>query len=120
MASAFITGITGQDGAYLSQLLLNKGYEVHGLLRRSASADVIGERLLTGRRIDAALEDAELLDEPLAPIAILLGFARHQDALAGPDHLEVVDRLAHLLPAVVQEAVAAEPGVVAPVSTSNE
>jgi GDPmannose 4,6-dehydratase len=45
MARALITGITGQDGAYLSQLLLGKGYEVFGLLRRSASADVIDERL---------------------------------------------------------------------------
>src|SRR4051812_29122748 len=42
---ALITGITGQDGAYLSKFLLDKGYEVFGLLRRSASADVIGERL---------------------------------------------------------------------------
>jgi GDPmannose 4,6-dehydratase len=42
---ALITGVTGQDGAYLSELLLAKGYQVFGLLRRSASADVIGERL---------------------------------------------------------------------------
>lgn len=34
---AFVTGITGQDGAYLTELLLSKGYEVHGLLRRSSS-----------------------------------------------------------------------------------
>ncbi len=40
-----ITGVTGQDGAYLSHLLLGKGYEVFGLVRRSASADVIDERL---------------------------------------------------------------------------
>ena len=33
---AFITGITGQDGAYLAKLLLEKGYEVHGGLRRNA------------------------------------------------------------------------------------
>jgi len=37
MKKAFITGITGQDGSYLAELLLDKGYEVHGLLRRSSS-----------------------------------------------------------------------------------
>ncbi len=36
---AFITGITGQDGAYLARLLLKKGYQVHGLKRRSSSAN---------------------------------------------------------------------------------
>lgn len=45
MPTALITGITGQDGAYLSQLLLKKGYNVFGLLRRSANADVIKSRL---------------------------------------------------------------------------
>jgi GDPmannose 4,6-dehydratase len=34
--TAFITGVTGQDGAYLAELLLDKGYEVHGLMRRSS------------------------------------------------------------------------------------
>ena len=34
---AFITGITGQDGSYLAELLLDKGYDVHGLIRRSSS-----------------------------------------------------------------------------------
>jgi len=34
---AFITGVTGQDGSYLAELLLEKGYEVHGLIRRSSS-----------------------------------------------------------------------------------
>ena len=33
---ALITGVTGQDGAYLSELLLSKGYEVHGVKRRSS------------------------------------------------------------------------------------
>lgn len=37
MNSALITGITGQDGSYLAELLLDKGYEVHGLIRRSSS-----------------------------------------------------------------------------------
>src|ERR1700682_3570847 len=34
---AFVTGITGQDGSYLAELLLDKGYEVHGVIRRSSS-----------------------------------------------------------------------------------
>ncbi|MDY0307449.1 MAG: GDP-mannose 4,6-dehydratase, partial [Desulfovibrionaceae bacterium] len=34
---AIITGVTGQDGAYLAEFLLGKGYEVHGLKRRSSS-----------------------------------------------------------------------------------
>ena len=42
---ALITGITGQDGSYLAEFLLNKGYEVHGLIRRSSS-------LSTRNRID--------------------------------------------------------------------
>ena len=37
MKKAFLTGITGQDGSYLAELLLNKGYEVHGLIRRSST-----------------------------------------------------------------------------------
>ncbi len=45
MKKAFVTGITGQDGAYLADLLLGKGYEVHGLVRRSSTADVNDHRL---------------------------------------------------------------------------
>ena len=37
MKKALITGITGQDGSYLADLLLEKGYEVHGIVRRSSS-----------------------------------------------------------------------------------
>ena len=37
MKRALITGITGQDGSYLAELLLDKGYEVHGTIRRSSS-----------------------------------------------------------------------------------
>jgi GDPmannose 4,6-dehydratase len=43
--TALITGITGQDGAYLAQLLLGRGYRVHGLARRSSSSDVNLSRL---------------------------------------------------------------------------
>ncbi|MFM7329556.1 MAG: GDP-mannose 4,6-dehydratase, partial [Bacteroidota bacterium] len=49
MKKAFITGITGQDGAYLAELLLKKGYEVHGLKRRSS--------LFNTARIDHLYQD---------------------------------------------------------------
>ena len=38
---AFITGITGQDGAYLTEFLIKKGYLVHGVKRRSSSLNTI-------------------------------------------------------------------------------
>ncbi len=49
MKTALITGVTGQDGAYLSELLLSKGYEVHGIKRRSS--------LFNTQRIDHIYED---------------------------------------------------------------
>jgi GDPmannose 4,6-dehydratase len=65
MPVALITGITGQDGAYLAQLLLDQGYAVHGLLRRSASADVIGERL----RWLGLLDRVNLIDGDLSDLS---------------------------------------------------
>lgn len=38
---ALITGVTGQDGSYLAELLLNKGYEVHGLIRRASTFNTV-------------------------------------------------------------------------------
>ena len=54
MKRALITGTTGQDGSYLSEFLLSKGYEVHGIIRRSSSFN-------TGR-IDHLITDASLQD----------------------------------------------------------
>jgi GDPmannose 4,6-dehydratase len=63
MARALLTGITGQDGAYLAQFLLSKGYEVYGLVRRSASAELMGERLRwLGIHQQVHLIDANLTD----------------------------------------------------------
>ena len=42
MKRALITGITGQDGSYLAELLLERGYEVHGLIRRTCSVKCVG------------------------------------------------------------------------------
>ncbi len=57
MKKALITGITGQDGAYLAEFLLNKGYEVHGIKRRSSS--------LNTARIDHLYQDSHIEDRRL-------------------------------------------------------
>ena len=63
MPTCLITGVTGQDGAYLSHLMLQKGYRVIGMRRRSASSDVVGERLdWLGIRDQIELVDANLVD----------------------------------------------------------
>lgn len=48
MKKALVTGITGQDGSYLAEMLLEKGYEVHGLVRRSSSSNMSRIKHLCG------------------------------------------------------------------------
>jgi GDPmannose 4,6-dehydratase len=57
MKTALITGVTGQDGAYLSEFLLKKGYLVHGLKRRSS--------LLNTDRIDHLYQDPHVENQKL-------------------------------------------------------
>jgi len=57
---ALITGITGQDGSYLAELLLDKGYEVHGMVRRSSTENFERIQHLTDR---IRLVQADLLDQ---------------------------------------------------------
>ena len=52
MKKALITGITGQDGSYLAEFLLKKGYEVHGIVRRAS--------LINTHRIDHIYEKLKL------------------------------------------------------------
>ena len=54
---ALITGITGQDGSYLAELLLDKGYEVHGLVRRSSTFGT--------QRIEHLYRDIHEVERPL-------------------------------------------------------
>ena len=58
MKKALITGINGQDGSFLAELLLEKGYEVHGIIRRSSSFN-------TGRiehlYIESLIQDLHLI-----------------------------------------------------------
>ena len=55
--TALITGVTGQDGAYLAELLLSKGYTVHGIKRRSS--------LFNTDRIDHLYQDPHVADQRL-------------------------------------------------------
>jgi len=57
MKKALITGITGQDGSYLTELLLSKGYEVHGIIRRASSFNT--------KRIDHLFEDPKIGNKTL-------------------------------------------------------
>ena len=65
---ALLTGITGQDGAYLAQLLLGEGYEVYGVIRRSSHRGVEDHRL----RWLGVANDVQLLDGDLADLSSLL------------------------------------------------
>ncbi|GAA0967947.1 GDP-mannose 4,6-dehydratase [Nocardioides aquaticus] len=78
MKRAFITGITGQDGSYLAELLLLKGYEVHGLVRRASSFN-------TGR-IDHVYQDARDPDARL--------FLHHGDMTDGVRLLTLLGAIA--------------------------
>lgn len=76
---AIITGITGQDGAYLGQLLLEKGYDVYGLARRSSTAENSFFRLeWLGIENDLKILDGDLLD--------LASIIRHVKAIR-PDEI---------------------------------
>jgi GDPmannose 4,6-dehydratase len=71
LPTAFVTGVTGQDGAYLSELLLEKGYEVYGLVRRTSNADVALAKLRwLGVHDRIRLVDGDISD--LASLARLL------------------------------------------------
>ena len=60
MKRALITGITGQDGSYLAEFLLERGYDVHGVIRRSSTVSTARLHHLEGR---VTLHHADLLDQ---------------------------------------------------------
>jgi GDPmannose 4,6-dehydratase len=77
---ALVTGITGQDGSYLAELLLGKGYEVHGLIRRSSSFNTA--------RIDDLYQDPHQSDRSL-----ILHYGDLHDASSLNRILRIVDPL---------------------------
>ena len=92
MKKALITGVTGQDGAYLARLLIDRGYEVHGLVRRSSAPNIhrltriVGEEL-TNERLK--LHYGDLTDSP--SLARIIGAVRPQEVynLAAQSHVLV-------------------------------
>jgi GDPmannose 4,6-dehydratase len=91
MLKALITGITGQDGSYLTELLLGKGYEVHGVVRRTSSLDRSRLKHLYG---DASVYNTRLflhyadLDDPTTLRRVLNRVAPDEIYhLAGQSHV---------------------------------
>lgn len=76
MKIALITGITGQDGSYLAEFLLNKGYEVHGIRRRSS--------LLNTSRIDHMVFDPKYKDRL---------FLYYGDMTDGPNLIHIIQKV---------------------------
>jgi len=72
MKKALITGITGQDGSYLAELLLSRGYEVHGLVRRSSS--------LNTSRIAHIFPDAEIAGTASSGTGLFLHYGDLSDS----------------------------------------
>jgi GDPmannose 4,6-dehydratase len=91
LKKAIITGITGQDGSYLAELLLDKGYEVHGLVRRTSSLNrwrldhLFNDPNIYGRRLFLHYAD---LDDPTTLRRVLAGVAPDElYHLAGQSHV---------------------------------
>lgn len=75
MKKALITGITGQDGSYLAEFLLEKGYEVHGLIRRSSISN-------TGR-IDHLIRENKIGSSRGGSVGFLQFGADHRRSASG-------------------------------------
>ena len=83
---AFITGITGQDGSYLAELLLAKGYEVHGLVRRSSSFNTWR---IDGQRDRLVLHYGDLVDQNSLMRTLHLVEPQEVYNLAAQSHVKV-------------------------------
>src|SRR5688500_12586254 len=89
MPKALITGISGQDGSYLTELLLEKGYEVHGVVRRTSALDRLGvlqrDPEIQGKRL--FLHHGELGDPTTLRRIILKTAPDELYHLAGQSHV---------------------------------
>lgn len=88
MKKALITGITGQDGSYLAEFLLEKGYEVHGIVRRSSVSNTARiDHLIAGNKI--RLHEGDLMDS--SSIIRITGEVRPDEIynLAAQSHVHI-------------------------------
>lgn len=88
MKKALITGITGQDGSYLAEFLLEKGYEVHGVVRRASLSNTARiDRLIRENRI--ILHEGDLSDS--SSLIYMIGMIRPDEIynLAAQSHVQV-------------------------------
>jgi GDPmannose 4,6-dehydratase len=85
MTKAFITGITGQDGSYLAEFLLSKGYEVHGMIRRASTFNT--------QRIDRIYSDPH---EPGARLFMYYGDLSDSEQISNILHSVDPDEIYHL------------------------
>ncbi len=83
---ALITGITGQDGSYLAEFLLEKGYDVHGIIRRASISNMARIEHLTGR---IKLHDGDLSDS--SSLMRIIGLVQPDEIynLAAQSHVQV-------------------------------
>ena len=88
MKKALITGITGQDGSYLAELLLEKGYEVHGIVRRASIANTARIEHLIAQNV-ITLHDGDLSDT--ASITNIIAAVQPDEVynLAAQSHVQV-------------------------------
>ena len=92
MPRALITGITGQDGSYLTELLLDKGYEVHGMVRRTSSLErsrlvqLYRDPKVYGQRLFLHYAD---LDDPRPCVACSCPWSRMSSITSPANHTSV-------------------------------
>lgn len=88
MKRALITGITGQDGSYLAEFLLNKGYAVHGIVRRASSSNLVRiAHLLGNERL--ILHEGDMSDQASLTRAIELAQPEEVYNLAAMSHVKM-------------------------------
>ena len=97
---ALVTGITGQDGSYLAETLIDKGYEVHGLMRRASTFNTDrlehlyqdphehhAEGLQSGKYYDPVIGLVRFDDKQGKPLGVIFNFCAHPATMIGDKYI---------------------------------